>query len=201
MPTRKQAPLSVAATVARHLVLLAAVVTQLVTAEAARAASAVQRGVQNLVMSQEKSGMWGGSVDRWGTAFATRLAEERGRDVTPAKELLRSRPGAPPVAVPGVTGTKNPRGTSARINVSSEVPPDARTSAASASSSNPSRNSVSATIPPAFCPQSPYPRPSPRAMNPRAPALATSASISLFDTGCATSAALDGLRPHPVTSR
>ena len=43
--------------------------------------------------------------------------------------------------------------------------------------------------------------PSPRAMNPRGPALATSASISLFDTGCATSAALDGLRPHPVTSR
>lgn len=114
-----------------------------------------------------------------------------------------SAPIAPPTVtyrVPGVTGTNQPSGSSTSISRCRDTPASHSTVPPSASIAwIRSRPVMSKTSPPAFCAASPYARPRPRAMPPRAPHPRTARAASSNVRGRTSRAADGAVRPHPVT--
>src|SRR6478735_10805932 len=109
---------------------------------------------------------------------------------------------APPTVtcrVPGSTGTHRPNGSAARMSWSRFTP-------ASTSTTWVSRSiewirfsaDMSMTRPPPFCALSPYERPSPRAITPREPTLATASTISPGSGVDSTVATVGAVRAQPI---
>src|SRR6516162_8331502 len=111
---------------------------------------------------------------------------------------------APPTVtcpVPGVTGTKKPRGTSERSNASMVTAPPAVTTPVDSSTTIDGALAVmSSTTPPAFWAASPYERPSPRAITPRTGGERNTAPVCSPSPAATTVAAVGAVRPHPISS-
>src|SRR3954470_1821175 len=110
---------------------------------------------------------------------------------------------APPTVtkrVPGVTGTNQPRGMSQRMSWSRLVPAPAVTIPRSRSTDLiPARAVASSTIPPAFRAASPYERPRPRAIAPRAGLVRSRRSTSPSSSGVTSRARLGEAPLHPAS--
>src|SRR3954470_6664600 len=113
---------------------------------------------------------------------------------------------APPTVtcrVPGSTGTHSPSGNAARISWSRLTPASTSTRWVSLSMVWMRFSAVmSTTRPPPFCALSPYERPIPRAMTPRAPvseACETALAITSASGGDSTCATLGAVRAQPVS--